>query len=240
MKINVFPDPQQATLAAANYLAALLASAPTIMVAGGNTPLGLYAEIERRRLPLHERHVFVLDEYVGVPLEDPRTCSNLLRRTVQRAWRVSPHQFHTLSSLEGEALRSVVRHENLVEDMGGIETIVLGLGPNGHLGFNEPGSAPHGSARVIDLTPESIEANRKWFGGEYAPAKGATVGLKTILAARQVVLLAFGEAKATAARAMIEGPQDGTCPAAFLQSHRNAAIFLDEQAAVHLTSKLQP
>jgi glucosamine-6-phosphate deaminase len=124
--------------------------------------------------------------------------------------------------------------------MGGIDAIVLGLGPNGHLGFNEPGSAPQGSARVLDLTAESIEANRKWFGGEHAPAKGATVGLKTILGARQVILLAFGEAKARAVKAMMEGPQDGACPAAYLQPHRNAAVFLDGRAAALLDGKARP
>jgi len=230
MKIQVFPDPRQATLAAADHLAGLLLRAHNVMVAGGNTPLGLYAEIERRRLPLPDLRVFVLDEYVGAPLDDPRTCSNLLRRTVQQAWRVPADRFHSLSSLEQDALQSVVRHEKLVEELGGLDVIVLGLGPNGHLGFNEPGSLRDSSARVLDLTPESIEANRRWFNGEHAPAKGATVGLKTILGARHVVLLAFGDAKVRAVQAMVNGPQDGSCPAAYLQAHGDAKVFLDEMA----------
>lgn len=234
MKLHIFPDRRQAILAAADHLAAVLGSARAIMVAGGNTPLDLYAEIETRRPNLGDRHVFILDEYVGVPPGDPRTCSNLLRRTVQRAWRVPPRQFHTLSSQEGDALASVVRHERLVEDLGGLDVVVLGLGTNGHLGFNEPGSDPNGSARVLDLAATSVEANRTWFAGEHAPAKGATVGLRTILRAREAVLLAFGDAKASAVRAMVEGPQDGTCPAAYLQSHRRAAIFLDAGAAAQL------
>lgn len=231
LRHDIFPDPKSATLAAADYLVSLLGRARTVMVAGGNTPLELYAEIERRRVFLPEIELFILDEYVGVPPEDPRTCSNLLGRTVQRAWRVNASRFYTISSLEPEAERSVMRHEKHVEEVGGLDVIVLGLGPNGHLGFNEPGSSPASRARVLDLTPESIEANRKWFGGEYAPSKGATVGLRTILLARHVVLLAFGEAKANAARAMVNGPMDGTCPAAYLQSHANARVFLDEGAA---------
>lgn len=237
MRYDIFPEAKQATLAAADYLVSELGRARSVMVAGGNTPLELYAEIERRRVFLPEIHLFILDEYVGVPPEDPRTCSNLLGRTVQRAWRVNASRFYTISSLEAEAERSVMRHERHVEEIGGLDVIVLGLGPNGHLGFNEPGSSPASSARVLDLKPESIEANRKWFGGEYAPSKGATVGLRTILGARHVILLAFGEAKTKAAHAMMNGPKDGNCPAAFLQSHPSVRIFLDEKAAAQLEQR---
>ena len=240
MQIEIRPNPGQATLAAADHLTRLLSSTgtKTLMTAAGNTPLELYAEIARRGLPLEHLDVFVLDEYVGVPVEDARTCAGILRRAVEEAWRIPERRFHTISSLERDALESVLAHEACINTLGGIDVIVLGLGQNGHIGFNEPGSAPDSTARVLPLEPVSVEANRKWFGGEYAPRKGATIGLKTILAARHVLLLAFGEAKRAAVEAMVKGPRSEACPASWLQGHPDAIVFLDEPAAAGLAKNV--
>ena len=205
-----------------------------LMVAGGNTPLPLYEEIARRGIDASRLHIAVLDEYVGVPNTDPRTCTNLLRRTVAEAWRVPPANFSGLSSEERDAEAMVIAHEQRIEAAGGLDAIVLGLGKNGHLGFNEPGSARASAARLLDLDPVSIEANRAWFGGDYAPRRGATVGLRTILGARRVLLLAVGAAKSDAVRAMIQGPRTSDCPASFLQGHPGAHVFLDRAAAATL------
>jgi glucosamine-6-phosphate deaminase len=205
-----------------------------LMVAGGNTPLPLYAEVARRGAPVSGLHIEVLDEYVGVPRTDPRTCTNLLRLTVAAAWRVPPERFSGLSSEEPGAETTVIAHERRIEAAGGLDAIVLGLGKNGHLGFNEPGSAEDSRARLLDLDAISIEANRVWFGGEHAPRRGATVGLRTILGSRRVLLLAFGAAKADAVRAMVEGPRTSACPASFLQGHPEAHVFLDEAAGAKL------
>ncbi|MEO8499585.1 MAG: 6-phosphogluconolactonase [Vicinamibacteria bacterium] len=205
-----------------------------LMVAGGNTPLPLDEAVAQRGLPVPELRGHVLDEYVGVPSTDPRTCTSLLRRTVAEAWGVKPVNFFGLKSEEEGALSAVLGHERRIDEAGGLDAIVLGLGRNGHLGFNEPGSLETSGARVLDLEATSIEANRDWFGGDYAPNKGATVGLRTILGARRVLLLAFGPAKADAVRAMLRGPRAASCPASFLQSHPGAHVFLDERAAAGL------
>jgi 6-phosphogluconolactonase/glucosamine-6-phosphate isomerase/deaminase len=111
---------------------------------------------------------------------------------------------------------------------------VLGLGQNGHWGFNEPGSGEHSVARVLDLDPISTEANRKWFDGDYAPSRGVTVGMKTILAARRVLIMAYGAHKTEAVKAMVEGPRTEKCPASLLQGHTAVKVFLDEAAAAAL------
>ncbi len=202
-----------------------------LMVAGGNTPLPLYEDIARRGVPANDLDIYVLDEYVGVPRTDPRTCTNLLRRTVAQAWGVEPNRFFGLSSEERDAEARVLEHERRIAGAGGLDGVVLGLGKNGHLGFNEPGSEAGSTARVIDLDPVSTEANRQWFGGDHAPRQGATVGLVTILDARHVLLLAFGAAKGEAVRAMVRGPRSTSCPASFLKGHQNAHVFLDRAAA---------
>ncbi|MSU61816.1 MAG: glucosamine-6-phosphate deaminase [Pedosphaera sp.] len=237
MELHVFPDSHQANAAATDCLAdwLTLPSTRNVMVAAGNTPIELYRRIGERGLMLSHLNVFALDEYVGVPLEEPRNCANLMRRCVQQAWGIPPAQFHTVSSLEADALASVQEHERKITAASGLDVIILGLGQNGHLGFNEPGSAENSVGRLLDLDTISIEANRKWFGGDYAPAKGVTVGLKTILAARQVLIMAHGSHKTVAVQAMVAGRRSPQCPASFLQGHTDTHVFLDEAAA----SKLQ-
>ena len=238
MDVRVFSEPALAVPAAAEILVSWLLAPETraAMVAGGNTPLPLYAEVGARLAPA-TFGVFVLDEYVGVPSEHPRTCTNLLRRTVQAAWGVAEERFFGLISREDDALARIVAHERAIEAAGGLDAIVLGLGANGHLGFNEPGSPSGSGARLVDLDPVSVEANREWFEGEHAPSVGATVGLRTILAARRVMLLAFGARKAQAVRAMLRGPVGPACPASFLQQHAAAHVFVDEAAAQELGAR---
>ena len=236
MNICIYPDAEAANAAATECLAGWLAqrSVRNLMVAGGNTPLELYRRIARRRLKLSGLNVFALDEYVGVPLDEPRNCANLLRRSVVEAWGIPSAQFFTVSSLAQDARASVQEHERRMAKAGGLDVVVLGLGQNGHLGFNEPGSAEDSIGRVLDLEPSSIEANRRWFGDDYAPAQGATVGLKTILAARQVLVMAVGAHKMAAVKAMVEGPRDSQCPASLLQGHPDTQMILDEAAASSL------
>ncbi len=239
MNLHLSETADLANIAATDCLAAWL-TAPTtrtVMVAAGNTPIELYRRIGERGLKLSHLNVFALDEYVGVPLEEPRNCANLMRRCVQQAWGIPSAQFHTVSSQEADALASVQEHERKIRKAGGLDVIILGLGQNSHLGFNEPGSAEDSSGRLLDLEVISIEANRQWFGGDYAPAKGVTVGLKTILAARHVLIMAYGSHKTAAVKAMVEGPRGPQCPASLLQGHPDTRVFLDDAAAARLPAK---
>jgi len=236
MNICAHLDADAANAAATACLAEWLKRPSTrnLMVAGGNTPLELYRRIAERRLPLSHLNVFALDEYVGVPLEEPRNCANLLRRSVVEAWGIPPARFFAVSSLAQNARASVQEHERRIANAGGLDVVVLGLGQNGHLGFNEPGSGENSDGRVLDLEQSSIEANREWFAGKHAPSQGATVGLKTILAARHVIVLAYGPHKAGPVRKMIEGPRNAGCPASFLQKHPDTHVFVDKAAAAQL------
>ena len=233
---RVYADAGEASLAAANELAELLVNPQTrtLVVAGGNTPLELYGLLAQRRLALGHLNVFTLDEYVGVPLGDSRTCANLLRRTVADAWGIEANRFHEISSLEDQAYESILEHERKLEAFGGIDVVVLGLGKNGHLGFNEPGSSLESPARVLDLESISVKANSAWFNGEYAPNKGVTLGLSNLLRAKTVFVLAFGDAKTDAVYNMVSGPSSDRCPASCLQHHSDARFFLDERAAANL------
>src|SRR5216117_1608308 len=128
MTISVHPDVDAASAAATDCLADWLTHPSThnVMVAGGNTPLELYRRIAQRRLTLSHLNVFALDEYVGVPLDDPRNCANLLRRSVVEAWGIPPAQFFTVSSLAQDARASVQEHERRIAKAGGLDVVVLG------------------------------------------------------------------------------------------------------------------
>ena len=233
MKLSVHPNAGMASAAAAELLLEWLTAPPVrnVMLAAGNTPLELYRLIAARNPSRSDLHIFALDEYVGVPLNEPRNCANLIRRTAVAPWGVPMMQYFSVSSLEADALASVQDHERKITETGGLDVIVLGLGQNGHLGFNEPGSAEDSVARVLDLDAISIEANRKWFNGDFTPARGVTVGMKTILGARRVLLMAYGPHKAAAVNSMLDGPRSEQCPASFLQGHPNVTLFLDLAAA---------
>ena len=236
MNVSVHSAPGEANAAAATLLSEWLTTpgVRNVMLAAGNTPLKLYRLIAERHLPLSHLNIFALDEYLSVPLDEPRNCANLIRRTAVEPWGLPAEQYFSVSSLESDALASVQAHERRIIEAGGLDVIVLGLGQNGHLGFNEPGSAEDSSARVLDLDPISVEANREWFSGDYAPERGVTVGMKTILSARRVLIMAYGAHKATAVKAMIEGQRTPTCPASFLLGHPVAYAFVDEAAAAGL------
>jgi glucosamine-6-phosphate deaminase len=205
-----------------------------LMVAAGNTPLPLYGLIAARRLVLPSLQVHMLDEYVGVPVEEPRNCANLLRTHVAEAWGIPADRYHTISSRSDLALPTALAHQQRIEAAGGLDAVILGLGQNGHLGFNEPGSAPDSGARLVPLETISIEANRLWFGGAYAPSTGITIGLRTLLTARRVVVLAYGNPKAAPVAAMAQRTPTLDCPASLLQQHPACWLFVDAAAAGRL------
>jgi len=236
MRVTVYPSAERASRAAGEVLADWLVGVRTLVVAGGNSPRELYRFVATSRPAVDRLTVFTLDEYLGVPVEHPGTCANLLRREVADAWGVPADRYHSLSSRIEVAAVGIVEHERALAALGGIDVVVLGLGLNGHLGFNEPGSAPDSPGRVIDLAPTSIAANAEWFGGAYAPARGVTLGLKTLLAARRVLLVVFGPAKADAVYNTVVAVPSEACPGSWLQHHSGTHLFLDDAAAARLPS----
>ena len=234
--VQIFSDSQSATEFAADWLVRQLTSPGiwNVMLAGGNTPLSLYATVAARHASLEHLTAFALDEYVGVPLNEPRNCANLIYERAIKPWGIRSEEYHSISSMEADASTSIATHEEKINRAGGLDVVILGLGKNGHIGFNEPGSDAAVDGRLVPLSDVSINANREWFGGDYAPLLGVTTGMKTILAAKKILLLAFGPAKAAAITAMLEMPPSASCPASFLQTHPETLIVLDQAAAANL------
>lgn len=223
--LNIQPDSRSMALAAADFIAAQVRVKPdlSILVATGNTPMPTYAELARRadagQADFSRVTAVQLDEYLGVPEDDPRSLWAWMKRSF-----VEPLGIERTVKLDDP-----VQFEKEISELGGLDLAILGLGPNGHLGFNEPPSPPDAPTRRLTLTPASLESNRAYWGDLPVPTQAVTAGMNVILAAKHTLLLVSGTHKRAVLRAALEGPETPDLPASLL--HRTAlTVFADEAA----------
>lgn len=228
---------------AADIVTALVRRSPEAVLglATGSSPLPAYRELVRRHRagdgPSYDAvRCFTLDEYVGLEADHPQTYRETIFREltddlgIARERVFSPDPDPVGLPTAGEA------YEAAIAAAGGIDVQVLGIGTDGHLAFNEPGSSLASSTRLKTLTEQTRRDNARFFEGiDEVPRHVLTQGLGTILRARHVLLIALGEEKAAAVAAAIEGPLSASCPASVLQLHRHATVLLDHAAAGRLT-----
>ena len=223
--LKIVPDAGQLAQAAADFISAQVKAKPdlSILVATGNTPMPTYAELARRvaagTVDFSRVTAVQLDEYLNVSEEDPRSLWGWMRRSF-----VDP-----LNITRTVRLESPAQFEAEVARLGGLDLAILGLGPNGHLGFNEPPSPPDAPTRTLALTPESLASNRAYWGDLEVPTGAITVGMHVILGARQTLLLVGGAHKRDILRATLAGPETPDVPASFLR--RTALTVIADEAA---------
>jgi glucosamine-6-phosphate deaminase len=243
MEVLVSPTPEEAAARAAHAVLEALPLGterePVLGLATGSSPLGLYAELGRAvaegRADFSRTHGVALDEYVGLPQGHPEGYRQVLLREVCDVIGLSPERLRVPDG-SGQDLAELVagaaRYEDHIRALGGVDVQILGIGTNGHVGFNEPGSAMTSRTRVKRLSARTRRDNARFFT-ELAdvPTHCVTQGLGTILSARRLVLIATGDAKAEAVAAALEGPMTASLPASVLQWHANTIVCLDEAAA---------
>jgi glucosamine-6-phosphate deaminase len=203
-----------------------------IVVATGRTPMGAYARLARD-LPARsasDLHVFQLDEYVGVAPDDPRSLAAWTRRSFVDPLGVDPDSVVWLDGLADDLVAACRDYDDAVEAVGGFDLAVLGLGPNGHLGFNEPPSDPSSRTREVPLSEASLASNAAYAPGLPVPRTALTAGLDLLLAARRVVLLVSGTGKGEIVHRALEGPVTPEIPASFLQQHPELMVVVDRDA----------
>jgi len=244
MRVRVFVSPVTAARALAAEIARALGKNPR-MVLGlptGRTPIPLYRELvglhEDGRVSFARATTFNLDEFLGIASDDPRSYHAFMRRHLFDAIDVTPRRVHILNGRARNVGRECDRYERAIWRAGGIDLQILGLGANGHIGFNEPGGALVAETHRTRLRPTTRRANAALFGGRVVdvPREALSMGMATILRARRIVLLATGASKAGCVQRMIEGPMTTRVPASFLQLHPNAEVWLDCAAAARLAS----
>jgi glucosamine-6-phosphate deaminase len=213
----------------------------------GRSPLPVYRLLVQwhRAGQLSFAHVtiFNLDEYHPLPRSAPQSYWTFMRQALGEHVDLAPDALNLPRGdlPEAEMAEHAAAYERAIAAAGGLDLVVLGIGGNGHIAFNEPGSPASGRTRLVRLAPGTRRAAAPDFGGEdLVPAHGVTMGIATILAAQRVLLLATGSAKAVAVAAAVEGPVDTICPASFLQTHRDAEVVCDPAAAARLVALRKP
>ncbi len=249
MEVLVCGDAEQtAHLAAAAVLDGLSGVSgrdPVLGLATGSSPLGLYRELGRAvtegRADFSEVHGFALDEYVGLPPGHPEGYRQVLLREVCGVIGMSADRLAVPdgSGSDLPTLTSAAEaYERRIREVGGVDVQVLGIGANGHLGFNEPGSAMASRTRVKRLSARTRRDNARFFTDvSDVPTHCVTQGLGTILDARRLVLVATGDGKADAVAQALEGPLTASVPASVLQWHPDTVVCLDESAAAGLRNR---
>ncbi|MEO5779546.1 glucosamine-6-phosphate deaminase [Arthrobacter oryzae] len=205
----------------------------------GSSPLAAYADLARRieagELDLSRARGFALDEYVGLPPGHPESYAEVIRATVTDPLRMDPLRVSCPDGFATDTDAAARHYEEAIKAAGGIDIQILGVGENGHIGFNEPSSSLSSRTRVKTLTRTTREANSRFFETlDDVPRHCLTQGLGTIMDAREVVLMAQGSHKASAIAGLIEGPLSARCPGSVLQLHPAATVIIDRAAAAEL------
>jgi glucosamine-6-phosphate deaminase len=240
VRAHVFPDYEAMSAAAAGAVAQRLEEDPStvLMLPTGITPLGMY----RRLVEMHRTEglsfagatFFNLDEYLELRPDHEASYHAYMKENFYGLIDAEPARIFVPEGTAVDPEAECERYEAAIAEAGGIDVSVLGIGRNGHIGFNEPGAPFDSRTRVVELSESTRKVNAADFEADRAPGRAITVGMATIFGSRAVVLLASGTNKAGAVAAAVEGDVSESMPASMLRNHPNASLFLDEDAASDL------
>ena len=237
MKIIIDSEENIARRAAQRYVE-LLKEKPDAVVGGatGSTPLGLYAELARLckegEISFKNAKSYNLDEYVGLSGEHDQSYRYFMNHNLFEHIDIDLANTHVP---DGINTAIAAEYDKEIEAAGGIDLQLLGIGVDGHIGFNEPGTPLDSVTHVVELTENTREVNSRFFASiDEVPTHAVTMGIKTVMNARSIILLALGKSKAEICKAFIEGPITTEVPASILQLHPNCEVYLDYEAAALL------
>lgn len=238
VEIFVVPTASATGSVAAGILAAVIRSKPDAVLglATGGSPLPVYAALAGHTVDMSAVRGFALDEYVGLPAGHPESYAEVIRREVTERLHLDPANVAVPDGSAADPERAAADYDAAIAAAGGIDVQILGIGHNGHLAFNEPGSALDSRTRVEVLTERTREANARYFSTpEQVPLRCITQGLGTIMEAGHLLLVVNGADKAGILADALNGPVTADCPASVLQRHPHVTVVADEAAASRLT-----
>ncbi|GAA1622025.1 glucosamine-6-phosphate deaminase [Georgenia ruanii] len=241
MEVVIEPPGVIAALVA-DAVEGLLAAKPEAVLglATGSSPQAVYDELARRcaagRLSFARARAFMLDEYVGLPADHPERYRNVIDRDFAARVDIAPGAVHGPDGTADDLPAACAAYEATIAAAGGVDLQLLGIGTDGHIGFNEPGSSLASRTRLKTLTTQTRADNARFFGGDVGrvPRHCLTQGLATIMSARHLVLVATGAGKAEAVHHLVEGPVSAMWPATIMQHHPHATVLVDDAAASRL------
>ncbi|MDO5699876.1 MAG: glucosamine-6-phosphate deaminase [Bowdeniella nasicola] len=208
--------------------------------ATGSSPVGVYerlaAAYRQGRVSFREAWGFQLDEYIGLPEDHPQRYRNVIRDAIESRVDFSPGRVHAPDGLASDLEAAGPRYDRMIEQAGGVDVQILGIGSNGHVAFNEPGTSFSAGTHVETLTTQTRIDNSRFFDGDVSqvPTHSLTQGMGTIMKARRLLLFAHGEGKAKAIAQLVEGAVSARWPGTIMQHHPDMTVLIDEAAASQL------
>lgn len=242
MEVVILAGAEEIGVVAADAIGALLGRTPDAVLglATGSSPLAIYDELAARcdagLISFADARGFTLDEYVGLPADHPERYRTVIDKVFVSRVDFAPGAVQSPDGLATDIPAACAAYENAIRDAGGVDLQILGIGTDGHVAFNEPGSSLASRTRIKTLTRQTRVDNARFFGDdvESVPTHCLTQGLATIMEARHVVLVATGRSKAEAVHQLVEGPVSALWPATILQHHPHVTVLLDDAAARRL------
>lgn len=236
MKVIVTKDYDELSKEAFKVMKEVLDARPDAVLglATGSSPEGLYAEMvkdhKENGTSYKDVHTYNLDEYVGIDRNDPQSYYTFMNDHLFSHVDIDPASTHVPYGSTAEDAKA---YDDQVK---GVDIQLLGIGRNGHIGFNEPGTPFDERTHIVELTESTRDANKRFFDDDInkVPTHAITQGIGTVMDAKKILLVANGESKADAVKAMVEGPVDTACPASVLQNHPDVVVIVDEAAASKL------
>ena len=237
MKIIRTKDYQDMSRKAANIISAQVIMKPNCVLglATGSTPIGTYDQLvewyNKGDLDFSEVTTVNLDEYKGLPRTNDQSYYYFMHQHLFDRVNIDPERTNVPNGMEPDAEKECGRYEELIRSLGGVDLQLLGLGHNGHIGFNEPGEAFEKETHCVDLTESTIEANKRFFASaDDVPKQAYTMGIKTIMQAKKILIVVNGENKADIVKRAFFGPVTPEVPASILQLHNDVTLVGDEAA----------
>lgn len=237
MELIITEDYPALSRAGAELVAGVINATPNaaIVVATGDTPMGMYRELAEQyrngTLQTERLRIFQLDAYLGLAPADRRSLYGWMLRSFIEPLGIRERNIVRLPGDAPDPAAVCAAYDQALDKAGGFDLAILGLGPNGHLGFNEPPADPHSPTRMIDLTEESIESNARYWGGrDLVPRQALTCGMAGLLGARRTLLVVSGARKYSILHRTVEGPVSPDVPASYLQTIPGVTVIADRAA----------
>lgn len=232
LKITECTSYSEMSQQAAQYFIKQLGRKPSSVIglATGSTPIGLYKELialeKDEKLSFEEATTFNLDEYIGLPSSHPESYCSYMHRHLFDHISLLPENHHLPDGMASDLELEARKYEEDIEAAGGIDLQILGLGSNGHIGFNEPGTSFSSQTHIVGLSTATREANARFFPSIYeVPTHAITMGIDTIMKAKKIVLLIYGQDKKEAYSRFLYGGVDESFPASILRLHPNVSVY---------------
>lgn len=237
MQLEVYHNHEEQSNSAAELMIETVVNKPNavITLATGDSPKRAYQlfveKVIKQGIDISQVFFTGLDEWVDVPPTNPGSCHFFLHQYIFSPLKLSASQYHLFKSAGETAGADCQQMNNVLAAKGGIDLMVVGVGINGHIGFNEPGASLENEAHVAQLEPVTLQVGQKYFDGKTAIQKGMTLGLKQVMSARTLLAMANGEKKVGIIQTALEGKISNQVPISLIRQHTNGIVMLDEAAA---------